>query len=234
MLGGFFDNSSLGTKILLALFFFKEQSKFLILLLLRTAQRQESKCCELKPNTDNQAWMCLCSWRILGVFLGFQRVDPGLSLVAGFELLSCTAFTPGKLLLLAVQHPCLGAALPCCCCAPSARHWGHLRGVPRGGPAVLMCWVWHMHEHHQARGRLAGVGWMGIQPCTDLLFHLLTSSSLQAEGCAEKQHPGVVAAFLVGNSPAMTPFLMPCCSCWDSQVWANCFFFFSLMSYQQA
>lgn len=177
--------------------------------------------------------MCLCSWRILGVFLRFWRLDPGLPLVAVFELLSCTAFTPGKLLLLAGQHPCLGATLPCCCYTPSARHWDDPRGVP-GGPAVLMCWVWHMHEHHRARGssgRLAVMGWMEIQPCTNSLFYLLTSSSLQAEDCAELQHPGVVAAFSVlaqADSPAVTPFLMPCSSHSpnrDNQVWANCFFF---------
>lgn len=31
--------------------------------------------------------MCLCRWRILGVFIRFWKLDPGLSLVAGFALL---------------------------------------------------------------------------------------------------------------------------------------------------
>lgn len=224
----FFYGSSLGTKILFALFFFKEQSKFLILLLLRrAARRQERKCCKLKPNTNNQIWMCLCTWGILGVFLRFWRLDPGLSLVAGFELLSCTAFIPGKLTLLAGQHPCLGAALPCCCCAPSARHWDDPRGPQQfwcAGSGTCMSTA------RQGAGWLAWEEW-GSSPAQICSFTCSPPAPCKQRtelSGSSSQVWCLVSQCQFRDSPTITLFLMPCCSCSpgrDSRVWANCFFF---------
>lgn len=178
----FFDGSSLGTRILLALFFFKEQNKFLILLLIRTARRQEPKCYKLKPNTSNQAWMCLCSWRILrGFFSGFK----GLILDC-LWLLVWVALLPSLLWVLGLAHA-----------------W-----APPGEGQV----GWH------EMGR--------VQPCINLLFHLLTSSSLQAEewAAAAPRCGGCILSASSGGLSNCDPFPDPCSCCSPSrhnQVWAN-------------
>lgn len=166
--------------------------------------------------------MCLCRWRILGVFIRFWRLDPDL--VAGFALLhslhcwkAAAVSWPASMLRCSpavIAQPLQGAGVTPeerqepqqLCCAGSGTYMGTTRQA------------WQAWDE-----------W-GSSPAQIYSFTCPPPAPCRQRLCWAAA-PRVVADFWVPaqeDSPAITPVLMSCSSCSpsrDNQVWANSFFF---------
>lgn len=227
---GFFDGSSLGIKILLGLFFCQEQTRFLILSLLKTAWRQEPKCSESR----SQRQITKLGWFFLKLkdSQGFSQVLKAWSWIA----CSCYSWaallhTSGKLLwpvsVLRCNFSLLLLYALCKAMRWSLGHWG----VTSDGYQEARCQdqLWHTRSgacwHGVVRlwappcNMQCQAGWHGVRGNPSLHKFTLLPGHLRllaSRGPCWTCNPGVAAAFSVpaqDGSPSATQGRTPLSCC---------------------